>query len=278
MRERSKPRERDERPQVPRIEAPEIPEEIVPHMLPREMYARLRTLSKANAEDVARHLVMALALIGTDAELAYTHAQVALARGGRVDSVREVAALTAHATERYAEALREFRTVKRLSGSTEHIALMADCERGLGRPERALDLAREYANSDLSHETAIELAIVTAGARVDRGEYEAAIASLAALRTPVEELGARISAALAHAHRAAGNEDEAVRIEATIPVEEPTENPVVVADEDIIVVDTEAETSDSHEDSSETATAPKDSTGDASAEVSPPDTTMENSP
>ena len=46
-------------------------------------------------------------------------------------------------TGRYAEALRELRTVRRLSGSSEHLPIMADCERGLGRPERALALARE---------------------------------------------------------------------------------------------------------------------------------------
>lgn len=208
--------------------APEIPEDVVIGQLDRTVRARLRTLSKENAEDVGRHLIMAGNLLDTDPELAYRHAAVAAARGGRVDVVREAAAVTAYATGRYAEALREFRTVRRLNGSSEHLPLMADCERGLGRPERAIALAQEPEAKTLGAAGRIELAIVVAGARSDMGEKEAALVSLKRLTTADVELRARIDEATAAILRDLGRNDEADAIEpAPAPVEEPEEDVVV---------------------------------------------------
>jgi len=193
--------------------------------------ARLRTLSKENAEDVGRHLIMAGNLLDSDPELAYRHASVAAARGGRVDVVREAAAVTAYATGRYAEALREFRTVRRLNGSSEHLPLMADCERGLGRPERAIALSQEPDAKTLSPSGRIELAIVVAGARTDMGQGEAALVSLKRLSTSDTEMQARIDEAMAVVLRELGRNEEADQIEpVAIVVEEP--------DEDVVVYDT----------------------------------------
>ncbi|WNM26131.1 hypothetical protein RN607_07935 [Demequina capsici] len=188
------------------------------------MRERLRTLSKDNAEDVGRHLVMAGRLLDFDPETAYKHAQIAAQRAGRVDVVREAAALTAYATGRYAEALRELRTVRRLNGSNEHLPLMADCERGLGRPERALDVAREDGAKALTPEAKVELEIVVAGARMDLGEGEAALVHLGRL-TPVDEAQRlRIVGARAEVLRSLGRAEEAAALEAEIPeVEEPTD-------------------------------------------------------
>lgn len=121
---------------------------------------------------------MAGVLLENDPERAYEHAQAAVRRAGRVDVVREAAALTAYATGRFAEALRELRTVRRLSGVDSHRALEADCERGLGRPERALALAAAPEVSGLSATERVELAIVASGARLDLGEPEAALLAL----------------------------------------------------------------------------------------------------
>ncbi len=154
-----------------------MPEDVDPRQLDRDARARLRTLSKENSDRVAGHLIMAGRLIDDQPELAYEHAQAAVRRAGRVDVVREAAALTAYATGRYAEALRELRTVRRLSGVDGHRALEADCERGLGRPDRALALVAA-APDDLSAEERAELAMVAAGARVDLGESEAALSVL----------------------------------------------------------------------------------------------------
>ena len=146
--------------------------------LDKDVRAPLRTLSKDNAESVGRHLAMVVRLIDSDPERAYEHAQEAVRSAGRVDIVREAAGLTAYRTGRYAEALRELRTVRRLNGSSEHLPIMADCERGLGRPERAIALAASPEAETLDVAATIELAIVVAGARMDLGDADAAKATL----------------------------------------------------------------------------------------------------
>lgn len=160
---------------------PPIPEEVQLSDLSKDARAPLRTLSKDNAEAVGRHLAMVVQLIDENPELAYEHAQAAVRNAGRVDVVREAAGIAAYRTGRYAEALRELRTVRRLNGSSEHLPIMADCERGLQRPERALALAASPEAQTLDAEGKIELAIVLSGARMDLGEPEAAEATLDSL-------------------------------------------------------------------------------------------------
>jgi hypothetical protein len=170
-------------------------------------------------------------LLEDDPETAYLHAQVAVSRGGRVDVVREVASLAAYATGRYAEALRELRTVRRLSGSAEHLALEADCERGLGRPERAVALAHSPEAGTLSPIAAVELQIVLAGARQDMGDPEAALLILQRITAPTEESAARVREAMVDALRALGRDAEAHTIAATLPAwDEDAEPEVVVFD------------------------------------------------
>jgi hypothetical protein len=236
-----------------RVYGPHIPDDVEFGQLDREVRARLRTLSKDNAGIVGRHLVMAGRLIDEDPELAYEHAQAAVRHGGRVDVVREAAGLAAYRTGRFAEALRELRTVRRLNGSSEHLAVMADCERGLGRPERAVALAASPEAEGLDTETRVELAIVVSGARLDMGDPDAAIAVLAGLGgSPVRTLlSARVVQARADALRAAGRADEADAAEASIPAallaevagEEPEDDVVLfdlADDDDDDTVDTES--------------------------------------
>jgi len=160
---------------------------------------------------VGRHLLMVGQLLDVDPELAYEHAQAAVRRGGRVDVVREAAGLAAYRTERYAEALRELRTVRRLNGSSEHLPVMADCERGLGRPERAIALAAEPEADTLPVESRLELAIVVSGARLDLGQPEAAVAVLdtALARSAKGVTAIRLAQARATALEAAGRADAA---------------------------------------------------------------------
>ena len=171
----------------------------------------------------------------SDPELAYEHAQAAARRAGRVDVVREAAGLTAYRTGRYAEALRELRTVRRLNGSDEHLPLMADCERGLGRPDRALSVAQEEGARTLPTDAQIELAIVVSGARLDLGDPDAA---LAALSTPVVrrasgEIAHRVAEARATALEAAGRHAEAQAEMSTVPASSEFE------DEEVVVFDLE---------------------------------------
>ena len=121
---------------------------------------------------------MAGRLIDEEPELAFQHALAASRRGGRLSAVREAVGLTAYAAGHYGEALREFRTYRRISGSNMHLPVMADCERGLGRPDRALDMARSEEAKDLDAPGKVELAIVAAGARTDLGQLDAAVSEL----------------------------------------------------------------------------------------------------
>ncbi|MCY0906432.1 hypothetical protein [Arthrobacter sp. H14-L1] len=146
--------------------------------LDRVTRAQLRTLEEKSGEWVSRHLVMAGRLMDTDPELSFQHALAASRRGGRLAAVREAVGLTAYAAGHYGEALREFRTYRRISGSNEHLPVMADCERGMGRPDRALDLIRSEDAQTLDTAGKVELAIVASGARADLGEREAAVAAL----------------------------------------------------------------------------------------------------
>ncbi len=226
-----------------RVPSPEIDEDVQFSDLDRVVRARLRTLSKDNAQEVGRHLVMAGRLLDTDPESAYEHAQAAVRRAGRVDVVREAAGLAAYRTGRFAEALRELRTVRRLNGSSEHLAVMADCERGLGRPERALALAASDEAEGLDPVTRVELAMVVSGARLDLGEPESALAALdagAPARVGPADglLAARVAQARAAALEALGRHEEAVAATAAFSAEdlaaasgdEPDEESVVVFD------------------------------------------------
>ncbi|MGO3065574.1 MAG: hypothetical protein ACTIIT_06085, partial [Brevibacterium linens] len=69
--------------------------------------------------------------------------------------------------ENYDEAVRELRTHRRISGSNDNIALIADAERGRGKPEKALELLKTSAEVDLDTDTRTELVIVAAGAKSD---------------------------------------------------------------------------------------------------------------
>lgn len=219
---------------------PLLPDDVTLSMLDREVRGRLRTLSKENAERVGRHLVMVGHLLDDDPEAAFEHAQAAVRRAGRVDVVREAAGLAAYRTGRYAEALRELRTVRRLNGSSEHLAVMADAERGLGRPERAIALAQEPEAATLARDAQIELAIVVSGARLDLGQPEAAVAALsgAAVSGARGLVAARVAQARAAALEAAGRADDAAAELAAFPQDVLDEAAGTTAqDEDVVVYD-----------------------------------------
>jgi tetratricopeptide (TPR) repeat protein len=147
--------------------------------LDRSIHQQLRTLSKENAEGVAQHLVMVAAhLEAGDLEAAMAHAETAVRRAGRVPAAREALGMVAYRGGDFARALTEFRTVRRLSGSSHLLPLMVDCERGLGRHGRALDLAASPEARTLSEADHIELAIVVSGVRRDLGQEDAALLEL----------------------------------------------------------------------------------------------------
>ena len=92
--------------------------------------------------------------------------------------VRETAAITAYRLGDFATALRELRTYRRISGRNDQLPMMVDCERGLGRPERALELGRSVDRASLETPVQVELAIAMSGARLDLGNPTAALGEL----------------------------------------------------------------------------------------------------
>ena len=199
-------------PKKPRLPEPSIPDDVTGFELDRSVKNQLRTLSKENAVGVGQHLVMAAAFLDTDIEAAQAHAETAVRRAGRVPAAREALGLVHYRKGEWAKALSEFRTARRLSGSSHMLPFMVDAERGLGRHARALDLAASPEAATLILDERIELAIVVSGIRRDLGQYDAAVVGLqlpqlnAGSRQP---WAARLFYAYAEALLAKGDEDGA---------------------------------------------------------------------
>ncbi|MDO4785183.1 MAG: hypothetical protein Q3997_08900, partial [Propionibacteriaceae bacterium] len=163
---------------------PPTPADFDEALLPSAVKAELKGLSREVADIVGAHLVAAGELIDENPELAYRHAEAARRRAARLPVVREAAAEAAYAAGEYAVALREFRALRRMLGSVDYLAVIADCERALGRPRAALDTLREADPATLSANQRIEALIVEAGARSDLGQQGEAIRLLEnAIRT-----------------------------------------------------------------------------------------------
>ncbi|MEU7015019.1 hypothetical protein [Streptomyces sp. NPDC046385] len=176
------------------------------------MRQELMSLPKGLAEEVSRNLVMVAQLIDEEPEKAYEYSRIALRLASRVAAVREAAGFAAYATQKYSEALAEFRAARRMTGSVELWPVMADCERGLGRPERALAMAGEPEVQKLDKAGQVEMRLVAAGARRDMGQLDAAIVTLQSpelASNANHPWTARLRYAYADALLAAGREREA---------------------------------------------------------------------
>jgi tetratricopeptide (TPR) repeat protein len=151
-------------------------------------------------------------IIDEDSELALQHAIAARRLASRIAVVREAVGLAAYAVGDWTTAIAELRTYHRMTGRQTHLAELADCERALGRPERAIDLFRGADKETLDKAGAIELLIVAAGARGDLGQHDAAVAMLQVRELTVDEdadWAVRLRYAYADALLAAGRRDEA---------------------------------------------------------------------
>ncbi|HXP22299.1 MAG TPA: proline-rich domain-containing protein [Streptosporangiaceae bacterium] len=138
--------------------------------------AELRTLPGDLADAVARLLVAAG--LEEDAEVGYRYALAARKLAARVGIVRETCGIAAYRAGKWAEALAELRAARRLTGEDGYLPLMADCERALGRLDRALDLVTGPDARKADRQTQIELRIVESGIRRDQGFPEAAVVVL----------------------------------------------------------------------------------------------------
>ncbi|MGZ5418235.1 MAG: tetratricopeptide repeat protein [Nocardioides sp.] len=211
---RIRPRDEAERSaEQAKYDGPPLDPEISGKELDRNVAQQLRGLPEKLAARVARHLVAAGMLLDEDPKTAYQHTLAARARAARIAVVREACGEAAYYAGEYAEALSELRAAKRMNGNTEYLPVMADCERALGRPEKALALARNPSVANLEDSLKAEMTIVEAGARRDLGELDAALRTLenAPLRSRSRaDWVARLRYAYADTLLAAGKREEAV--------------------------------------------------------------------
>lgn len=195
-----------------RMTDPDLPSDIDITDLDPSVLQDLSSLSKENSEAVAKHLIMAATWLDDDPQLSLRHARAAKDRAGRVSVAREMNGIAAYRAGEWKEALAELRAARRISGGPGLMAVMADCERGLGRPEKAVELWRSEDAKELAPEDAIELAIVAAGARLDMGQAESAVVTIQRAQPTKDAKGVsacRLAYAYANALLEAGRKDEA---------------------------------------------------------------------
>jgi tetratricopeptide (TPR) repeat protein len=190
---------------------PIIPEEITGEELDKATRGDLLTLSAENAKVVSRHLSCVNLYADTDPDLAFEHAQAAARHAGRVAVVRETAGYAAYRIGKFDIAIKDLKAAFRINGDVSIWPVLADCERGLGRPRKALELAGAPEAKKLQKEQAIELRIVAAGARRDLGEIDAAVVTLQTndLNIDNDSWAIRLRYAYADALDAAGRKAEA---------------------------------------------------------------------
>jgi len=208
---RPAPQERDQSRIRPRIFEPDIPEDVTGEELEKSVRAELLSLSAENAKVVARHMVCVNLYMDIDPELSHKHAVAAAHHAGRLAVVRETAGYAAYRAGHYEIALKELRASNRISGDVSMWPVMADCERGLGNPLKALNLAGSDEVKRLAKPEEIEMRIVASGARRDLGEYDAAVVTLQCkeLKNESEDWAFRLRYAYADALEAAGRKEEA---------------------------------------------------------------------
>ncbi|RZS80240.1 hypothetical protein EV189_3724 [Motilibacter rhizosphaerae] len=171
------------------------------------MIAELSSFPPRTATLLARHLVAAGVLLDEEPELAWAHASYVRGRAPRLASVREAAGLAAYAAGHYAEAMNELRAARRMTGSVALLPVLADLERALGRPERALEIAASDEARGLDADGLVEMRIVAAGARRDLGQLDAAVLTL---QVPETRRSPRLAYAYADALLAAGRREDAL--------------------------------------------------------------------
>ena len=154
---------------------PKLPKGIEWSMLSTDDRERLRGLSKEHAENIGLHILAAYTLEERDPELALEHAKWVAHQASRIDFARETLAFVAYRQGDYKLALREFRTAFRMNGFLDYLPFIADCERGMGEPKKAIETAMSDDAKYLRGESKAEMFLVYAGALGDLELWDKAI-------------------------------------------------------------------------------------------------------
>ena len=158
-----------------RPDEPKMPKGMEWSMLSKDERERLRGLSKEHAENIGLHILAAFALEESDPELALEHAKWVARQASRIDFARETLAFVAYRQGDYKLALREFRTAYRMNGFLDYLPFIADCERGVGEPKKAVELALSDEGKQLHGAPKVEMFLVYAGALGDLEMWDKAI-------------------------------------------------------------------------------------------------------
>ena len=158
-----------------RPDEPKMPKGIEWRMLTNDDRERLRGLSKEHAENIGLHILAAYTLEESNPELALEHAKWVARQASRIDFARETLAFVAYRQGDYKLALREFRTAFRMNGFLDYLPFIADCERGVGEPKKAIEVAVSDDAKYLRGEAKAEMFLVYAGALGDLKMWDKAI-------------------------------------------------------------------------------------------------------
>lgn len=195
---------------------PKMPKGIEWSMLSTDDRERLRGLSKEHAENIGLHILAAYTLEERDPELALEHAKWVAHQASRIDFARETLAFVAYRQGDYKLALREFRTAFRMNGFLDYLPFIADCERGMGEPKKAIETAMSDDAKYLRGESKAEMFLVYAGALGDLELWDKAIEivhTLGRSKGLAGEYRMRAVQAEQYFFEQAGRSDEAVALD-----------------------------------------------------------------
>lgn len=198
---------------------PKMPKGLEWAMLSKEDRERLRGLSKEHAENIGLHILAAYTLQEENPELALEHAKWAAKQASRIDFARETLAFVAYRQGDYKLASKEFRTAMRMNGYLDYLPFIADCERGMGNLDKALEICMSDEAKTLRGEVKAEMFLVYAGVLADTGHADKAIELVHAMgrsKGLPGEYCMRAVQAEQYFLEEAGRSDEAIELESLL--------------------------------------------------------------
>src|SRR5438309_543055 len=149
------------------------------HLRP-EIAREINQVAHFGHAPVVRELVAQAgrAIAAEDYEQAVEPLLQAKTKAPRSSFVREMLGLAYYNLGRWRDAVRELAAYRRLSDRHDRDPEFADSERALGRPEKAVEILSELRPDDVDEDVFIEALVVRAGALLDMGRPDEAVAVL----------------------------------------------------------------------------------------------------